>query len=101
MNRTDERNKRLGESFRQARRETLVIVAAWAVFLAWSGLVCGFGARLDSDEPLRTAFGMPRWAFFGVVLPWLAACLFTTWFALKFMQDTDLDPDRARPEEDK
>lgn len=94
----EQRNRELGESFRQARRETIVICVAWLVFLGWTGLVCGIGGRIESGEPIETVAGMPRWVFFGVVLPWLAACLFTFWFSMFFMKDTDLDPDRERDE---
>ncbi|MEC8942108.1 MAG: DUF997 family protein [Verrucomicrobiota bacterium] len=98
--RREDRNRRLGESFRQASRETVVIVIAWLVFLTWTGLVCGLGGRFDPDKPVETVFGMPRWVFFGVVLPWIAACGFTFWFSMVFMKDTDLDPDREDPAED-
>ncbi|MFP6878814.1 MAG: YhdT family protein [Roseibacillus sp.] len=92
----EDRNRKLGESFRQSRRETLVIIGAWLVFLIWTGLVCGFGSRLDPNQPVTTVLGMPRWVFLGVVLPWIAACGFTFWFSMIFMKDTDLDPDRER-----
>jgi hypothetical protein len=94
---TEERNRQLGESFRQSRREMFVILVAWLVFAAWTGLVCGIGSRLDLEEPMRMTMGMPSWVFFGVVVPWLAACLFTFWLAGRFMKDTELDPDRDRP----
>ena len=92
----EERNRQLGESFRQARRETAVIVLAWLAFLIWTGFVCGFGSHLKPGEEIVTAFGMPRWVFQGVVLPWIAACGFTFWFSMFYMKDTDLDPDRER-----
>ena len=76
-----------------------MILGAWVVFLVWTGVVCGFGARLDPDQPVQTFFGMPRWVFFGVVLPWLAACGFTCWFATGCMKDTELDPDREDVDE--
>ena len=50
-------------------------------------------------EPVAILFGMPRWAFFGVVLPWMAAGAFTLWFSMVFMKDTDLDPDREDAKE--
>ncbi len=78
----------------------VVIVGAWLVFLIWTGLVCGIGARLDPENRVATVFGMPRWAFFGVVLPWGVACVFTLWFSMIFMKDTDLDPDRDESVED-
>jgi hypothetical protein len=99
MNANETRDKELGASFRQSRCETLVILAGWIVLLLWTGLACGIGSRLDPEEPVATLLGMPRWVFLGVILPWLAACGFTFWFALCFMADTDLDPDRERSEE--
>ena len=92
----EERNRQLGESFRQARRETVVIVLGWLAFLIWTGFVCGFGSQLKPGEEIVTAFGMPRWVFQGVVLPWIAACGFTFWFSMFYMKDTDLDPDCER-----
>jgi hypothetical protein len=92
----EERNRQLGESFREARRETVVIVLAWLAFLIWTGFVCGFGSQLKQGEEVVIAFGMPRWVFLGVVFPWLAACGFTFWFSIFYMKDTDLDPDRER-----
>ena len=103
MSEEEDRNRKLGESFRQSRRETLVIIGAWLVFLIWTGLVCGFGSRLDPNQPVATVLGMPRWVLLGVVLPWIAACGFTFWFSMFYMKDTDLDPDReceANGEED-
>ena len=100
VNQRDRRNEELGRSFRQARRESLVICGAWLVFLIWTGLVCGLGSRLDSGEPVKTVVGMPRWVFFGVVIPWILACGFTFWFSMFFMKDTDLDPDRESPEDE-
>ena len=49
---------------------------------------------------METLYGMPRWAFFGVVLPWIAACGFTFWFSIFGMKDTPLDPDRSAPSAD-
>lgn len=94
----EERNRKLGESFRQARRETMVIVLAWLVFLIWTAMVCGSAPDLARGEIVATVLGMPRWVFFGVMLPWLAACGFTFWFSMFYMKDTDLDPDRDSPE---
>jgi len=94
VNRNEDRNRKLGDSFRQSRREMFVIVGAWLVFLIWTGLVCAFGSGLDPDEPVKTLLGMPRWVFLGVVLPWIAACCFTLWFSMFYMKDTDLDPDQ-------
>lgn len=94
------RNRRLGASFRQTSRETVVILVAWLAFLSWTGLVCSLAGRLEAGKTVETLYGMPRWAFFGVVLPWIAACGFTFWFSIFGMKDTPLDPDRSAPSAD-
>ena len=91
----EQRNRELGESFRQASRESVVIVIGWLVFLIWTATVCAFGWGGESREPVPTWMGLPRWVIFGVILPWLAACGFTFWFTMFYMKDTDLDPDRT------
>lgn len=90
---SSDRNQLLGESFRQARKEMFVIIGAWAFFLLWTAGVCAWSSGLEPGKPVPTLFGMPRWAVLGVILPWLAACVFTAWFSMVFMQDTDLNPD--------
>jgi hypothetical protein len=95
----EQRNKELGESFRQSSRETLVIIGAWVVFMVWTAIACARGARPGPDGEYATAFGMPRWVFFGVVLPWVAAVIFTLWFSMFHMKDTDLNPDREVDED--
>lgn len=97
--RREDRNRRLGESFRQASRETVVIVIAWLVFMAWTAVACSLGWSGEKGEEVVTVMGMPRWVFLGVALPWIAACGFTFWFTMFFMKDTDLDPDRSEEEE--
>ena len=97
--RREDRNRRLGESFRQASRETVVIVIAWLVFMAWTAVACSLGWSGEKGEEVVTVMGMPRWVFLGVALPWIAACGFTLWFTMFFMKDTDLDPDRSEEEE--
>lgn len=71
---------------------------AWLVFMVWTGIACSLGWKHESGEEIATILGMPRWVFFGVILPWLAACGFTGWFSMCYMKDTDLDPDRDRAE---
>lgn len=100
MRSEEDRNKRLGESFRQSSRETVVIVIGWLVFLIWTATVCSLGWDGENEKEVVTVMGLPRWVFFGVVLPWIAACGFTFWFTMFFMEDTDLDPDRSEEEEE-
>jgi len=74
-----------------ARREALVILAAFAVCLVWSiacSCLTGYGEPVDGG--LATVWGMPRWVFWGVLVPWLGADLFGLWFCFFFMADDPL-----------
>lgn len=82
---------------RSARREMGVVLGFWVVFALWTVLACwwlGYRAPLDPDS-MKLVMGMPLWVFWGIVIPWLAATLFTIWFALFFMKDHDLASDDA------
>lgn len=63
--------------------------------MIWTAVACSLGSGPRPGEEIVTVLGMPRWVFFGVVLPWVAACGFTLWFTMFYMKDTDLDPDRG------
>jgi hypothetical protein len=84
------------ELLRHARREGLLIMAVWAVALAWS-VGCGYLLGYDPRREIRLILGMPDWIFWAVVLPWGLALLFTAWFCFAFMADDDLgrDPDEG------
>ncbi|MEM8734342.1 MAG: hypothetical protein AAGG44_08980 [Planctomycetota bacterium] len=41
---------------------------------------------------IATVWGIPNWAFFGIVLPWLAAIGVTGWFCFVRMSDDPLAP---------
>jgi hypothetical protein len=79
---------------RHARREGLLIMAVWAVALAWS-VGCGYVLGYDPHREVGLILGMPDWVFWAVVLPWGLALLFSVWFCFAFMADDDLgrDPD--------
>ena len=80
---------------RHARREGLLIMAVWALALAWSvGVGYVLGYRRAADE-IGLVLGMPDWVFWSVVLPWGLVLLFSVWFCFFFMADDDLgqDPD--------
>jgi hypothetical protein len=87
-----------GASFRQSKRELFVMLAVWGVAFVWVIGYCSTHAYAAADEkPLRLVWGIPAWAFYGWVLPLLAANGFTLWFCLKFMQD---EPMEELPEEE-
>ena len=56
-----------------------------------------FTLEIPANEELRMVWGIPAWAFYGWVLPLMAANAFTLWFCLKFMHD---EPMEKLPEED-
>lgn len=89
--------EKLEESFGQSLREFWVIVTAWIGFALWTTLAGSLLAfqRPDEGAPIATTFGMPRWVFFTVLLPWIAGNVFIFWFAVRFMQDTDLEDSDA------
>ncbi len=78
-----------------ARREMVVVLVFAVVFALWS---VGFCAAFGYDKPadgatIRLVMGMPWWVFWGVIVPWGVASLFTFWFAIFFMKDHDLSRD--------
>ncbi len=91
--------------FRHARREALVVLAVWALALAWTVGYCylrgyehppdGWAVRQGLAVP-RTAEnfahygGIPDWVIFGIVVPWVACSLFTLAFCRFGMADDDL-----------
>jgi hypothetical protein len=87
---------------RHARREALIVLAVWALFLAWVvgysylrgyiDVAEGSGARPAPE--VETTAGLPQWVFYGIALPWLAATLFTIFFGWRLLRDDDLGPDR-------
>ncbi len=82
---------------RHARREGLLLLAVWAVALAWSVTVAAlFGYGRDPHD-IGLVLGMPDWVFWSVVVPWGLSLLFSVWFCFFYMADDDLGKD---PEED-
>jgi hypothetical protein len=89
--REGEKEESQGDSFRQSRKEFLVMVAAWAVFATWTIIYVGRNSSSEPGEPLRLVLGMPDWVVFGILIPWGFGLAFTMWFSLCFMRDTDLE----------
>jgi hypothetical protein len=88
----DVKNADLGISFRQSRKEFYFMVAAWCVFAIWTISYVGLKGGHQEGATLQLMWGMPEWVVFGILLPWVFALGLTVWFALRFMKDTDLDP---------
>jgi hypothetical protein len=88
-----------------ARREALIILAAWATCLVWSVTACitlGYGKAADD---VAFILGVPDWVFWGVGVPWVSAGLFSIVFSLFFMAEDDLGEDAmeadAPPEQER
>ena len=87
-----------GTSFRQCLLELKWMVATWLVFFAWVigySSVAGYAAAEQAE--VQMVWGIPRWVFFGWVIPLIVANAFTVWFCLCKMQD---EPMEELPEED-
>ncbi len=91
----EEQEGELAVSFRQSRREFRFMLATWSVFAVWTAGYNGFFAKGDPGEPIRLVLGLPAWVFWGIALPWAVALTVTIWFAMCYMQDTDLGVDAA------
>lgn len=85
---------------RHARREALVIFAAWTSCAIYCCSYSYFFGYIRPDRPLgpgdvRPTFGMPSWVFWGVMVPWVVAAAFTLAFVAFGMADDDLGADHA------
>ena len=77
--------------FIHARREAIIIFCTWAAGLLWAVPYCYLnGYNIDDPSQITTVFGIPSWLFWGIVVPWIVANLFTTWFCFGFMKDAEL-----------
>ena len=77
--------------FLNARREAVIILIAWAVCLIWT---VGYSALAGYDvapDQVSVILGMPGWVFWGVLVPWMAATVFSVWFSLVYIADDDLE----------
>ena len=82
-------------TFLHARREAWIITGLWAVCLAWTVPYCYWNGYVAPSEVITssgvpTIWGIPRWVFFGIAVPWLLVDVFTTWFCFWYMKDDDL-----------
>jgi hypothetical protein len=78
-----------------ARREGALIFFVWFLCLIWAVPVCyftGYDSNIDPAK-LETLWGIPKWVFWGLVVPWLAADVFTVWLCFFYMKDDDLGED--------
>lgn len=82
-----------------ARREAVIAMAVWFVAMVYSVTVCywfGYGRELAD---LTYVLGFPDWVFWGIVVPWSACVVFSTWFAMFYMRDEELGPEQPSDDE--
>ncbi len=75
----------LDPAFLRARKEAVTILLSWAVCLLWTvgvSWTLGYGSG-----SMHIALGMPTWVTFGVVVPWVAATVFSVWYGLRCIRD--------------
>lgn len=73
-----------------ARREALIIGGVWIASMLHSVLYCYFHGYQRDLKDLKLIWGIPEWAFWGVVVPWVGCVLFSLLFGAFFMRDDAL-----------
>ncbi|MBI1353814.1 MAG: DUF997 family protein [Acidobacteria bacterium] len=71
-------------NYRRTRREALTAVGLW--LLAGSWVVGGSYAVYDAD-PAGVVMGVPAWAFWSILTPWLVFLVVAAWYGLAFLGD--------------
>lgn len=66
------------------------MLVTWVVFLVWTLTYNGTQAFDMEKSGIDPIWGMPRWVFFGILVPWIVGVVLTFWFATFFMKDTNL-----------
>ena len=84
--------------FLHSRREAILIASAWAVGLVWAVPYCYLNGYGLPPGDVGTTFGIPTWLFWGILIPWIAADLFTAWFCFFYFVEDDLGEDQAGAE---
>ena len=84
--------------FLHSRREAILIAGAWAVGLVWAVPYCYLNGYGLPPGEVETTFGIPTWIFWGILIPWIAADLFTAWFCFSYFVEDDLGEDQAGAE---
>lgn len=95
--------------YHNARREGWIVTIAWVVTLLWTVGVCYVMGYQHKPESLVVQLGLaeagpphpgiilgfPDWVFWGIILPWLLASLFTVWFGLAGIVPDELGRDAS------
>ena len=95
-------------TFLHSRREAIIIFSVWLTALIWVVPFCYLTGYIDDFDPasFSTTWGLPTWLFWGILIPWVAANIFTIGFCFFYMADDDLGEtvddtgDRSTPDEE-
>jgi hypothetical protein len=82
---------------RSARREALFALAVWLVSMVYTITYCYLNGYNRAPESLTFVLWFPDWVFWGIVVPWIACVILSTWFAFRFMGDEPLEDEIAPP----
>src|SRR5690554_6155641 len=72
--------------FKLCLKEFKIAAIATIVYILISCLLSYLLGYNRSGENMTFIIGIPTWAFFGVVLPWIAMVLFTAIYAFRYMK---------------
>jgi phosphatidylserine synthase len=76
-----------------SRREAIVVAVIWLTAMIYCVGYCYRFGYNRSAQTLTFVWGVPDWAFWGVVVPWAAFTLVAFWLASVFMRDEDFERD--------
>lgn len=82
---------------RSARREALFALALWLVSMVYTVTYCYLNGYNRAPETLTFVLWFPDWVFWGIVVPWIACVIVSTWFAFRFMGDEPLEDVSSPP----
>ena len=72
-------------------REMKWILLTWVASFGWVIGYCYTFGFSSGDGTISTTLGIPSWAFWGVFVPWIVTAVFTSWFAMRVMEDHPLE----------
>ena len=73
-----------------ARREAAFALSLWVVAMIYTLSYCYLNGYERSPESLTFVLWFPDWVFWGIVAPWAACVVISTFFAFRLMGDEPL-----------
>lgn len=69
-------------NYRRTRREALLAVFLWLLAGSW---VVGGSYTVFALKPEGSVLGVPAWAFWAILTPWVVFVGVATWYGLAFL----------------